>query len=367
MPNTTTAQLITIINRADGGVTAHRTGCRDIAREVKGTHADSFEMGEFASQREVFLCYNADFLDEGQAEDEVYSIDFRPCCELPAEVAAEVADYTYAVKQASIGAGKWFVTETVRGSEAVVGSVYGYGSEAEAREVADRLAAPSHLDNATATVEAKPMRSPGTANARVLAEVAAELAAIEAQEAADIAADDARRADELAYVRTTYGDQAAALVANGWTVDSAISHVSGTCDLELCTGDHGHAWAVLVAEVTGRPEAAQAEREAELARSMAAVRDAAVAAGRTDVVDALDALEHTKAVADYANDRGDYSAVRATAAKLTEGRTLTADEAEAAGLDTRGITGSGPAGRFTTRDGRNAADGTLSGLYESQR
>lgn len=131
-----------------------------------------------------------------------------------------------------------------------------------------------------------------------------------------IAADDARRTAEREHVRTTYGDQAAELLANGWTVDSAISHVSGTCDLEACTGDHGHAWAVLVAEVTGRPEAAQAERDAELARSMAAVRDAAVAAGRQDVVEALDKLEHAKAVADYADDRGDYSAVQATAAKV---------------------------------------------------
>lgn len=353
MPNTTTTTVdITIINRADGGVTAHRTGCRDIAREVKGTHADAFAMGEFASQREVTECYNADF---DEVEDGWYSIDFKPCVTLPAEVEAEqpytvgqtvrrtfdgkvgtvvtvhaatdlvpanlavdidgevwsgtlpaweaVERYAYAIKQASIGAGKWFVTETVGGTERVVGTVYGYATEAEAREVADRMAAPSHLDDVVAVVE-------------LSRDVHAELAAIEAQEAADIEREDAERAEQLKAVRDIYGDQAAELLANGWTVDSAINHVTGVCDLEACTGEHGSAWAVLVAEVTGRPEAAQAEREAELARSMAAVRDAAVAAGRQDVVEALDKLEHAKAVADYADDRGDYSAVQATAAKL---------------------------------------------------
>lgn len=40
-------------------------------------------------------------------------------------------------------------------------------------------------------------------------------------------------------VRDVYGDEAAELVANGWTVDSALSHVEGTCDRELCTGEHG--------------------------------------------------------------------------------------------------------------------------------
>lgn len=55
--------------------------------------------------------------------------------------------YTYAVKQASIGVGKWFVTESVDGGpESVVGSVYGYATPAEAQTVADQMAAPSHLD-----------------------------------------------------------------------------------------------------------------------------------------------------------------------------------------------------------------------------
>lgn len=29
-----------------------------------------------------------------------------------------------------------------------------------------------------------------------------------------------------------------ALVENGWTIDAAFSHVDGTCDRELCTGEH---------------------------------------------------------------------------------------------------------------------------------
>ena len=112
-----------------------------------------------------------------------------------------------------------------------------------------------------------------------------------AQEAADIAAEDAERAAQLEAVRDIYGDAAAWLVEAGWTVDAAISHVTGVCDLEVCGGEHGTAWAIMVADATGRPEAAQAQADNDLARSMAAVREAAVAAGRTDVVDALDALE----------------------------------------------------------------------------
>lgn len=119
---------------------------------------------------------------------------------------------------------------------------------------------------------------------------AAELDALIAQEDADLEAYAAERADQLEAVRRIYGNAAAELVVNGWTVDSAASHVTGVCDLELCTGDHDTAWAIMVAEATGRPEAAQAEREAELARSLAAVREAAVAAGRQDVADALEAM-----------------------------------------------------------------------------
>lgn len=81
MTTTTTTQDITIINRTDGGVTAHRAGCRDIERETRGTHADHFEMGTFATQREVTECYNADF---DEVEDGWYVIDFKPCVHLPA-------------------------------------------------------------------------------------------------------------------------------------------------------------------------------------------------------------------------------------------------------------------------------------------
>lgn len=39
-------------------------------------------------------------------------------------------------------------------------------------------------------------------------------------------------------VRRFYGDKAAQLVEDGWTVDAAISHATGTCDRLVCTGSH---------------------------------------------------------------------------------------------------------------------------------
>lgn len=50
-------------------------------------------------------------------------------------------------------------------------------------------------------------------------------------------------------VRSVYGSEAAELVRNGWTVDSAIAHVSGDCDRELCTGEHNDA--AIIARATG--------------------------------------------------------------------------------------------------------------------
>lgn len=42
---------------------------------------------------------------------------------------------------------------------------------------------------------------------------------------------------QLAYLREQH-PAVFALVANGWTVESAFAHVEGTCDRELCTGTH---------------------------------------------------------------------------------------------------------------------------------
>lgn len=58
-------------------------------------------------------------------------------------------------------------------------------------------------------------------------------------------------------VRDFYGDEAAELVANGWTIDSAVDHVQGACDLMLCTheshrDEHGFVnEAEIMARVTG--------------------------------------------------------------------------------------------------------------------
>jgi hypothetical protein len=39
-------------------------------------------------------------------------------------------------------------------------------------------------------------------------------------------------------VRDHYGNDAADLVSNGWTVDAAIAHVNGTCDILICGEEH---------------------------------------------------------------------------------------------------------------------------------
>lgn len=44
--------------------------------------------------------------------------------------------------------------------------------------------------------------------------------------------------DQIAAVREHYGKRAAQLVSDGWTVDSAVAHTTGTCDRELCSGIH---------------------------------------------------------------------------------------------------------------------------------
>ena len=41
-------------------------------------------------------------------------------------------------------------------------------------------------------------------------------------------------------VRQFYGDEAAELVADGWTVNGAINHVTGMCDIEICTHPDHH-------------------------------------------------------------------------------------------------------------------------------
>ena len=47
-------------------------------------------------------------------------------------------------------------------------------------------------------------------------------------------AEDARY-DAIEAARRFYGDEAAKLVADGWTVDAAANHVQGACDVNICT------------------------------------------------------------------------------------------------------------------------------------
>jgi hypothetical protein len=75
---------VTLINKSDGSVEGHKAGCADIKRQGHNDHArfgDAWTL-EVESKREAFLDYNADFLDEGQAEDEVYQIRWLHCADL---------------------------------------------------------------------------------------------------------------------------------------------------------------------------------------------------------------------------------------------------------------------------------------------
>lgn len=44
-------------------------------------------------------------------------------------------------------------------------------------------------------------------------------------------------ADQGEWLSRTY-PEALPLLDNGWTMDAALNHVQGSCDRELCTGDH---------------------------------------------------------------------------------------------------------------------------------
>lgn len=69
-------KLITINGNGQGDyeVAVHKEGCQDVAKAIKGH--DYFN-DEFATKRELWLDYNADFLAEG--EDSAWPIHFHPC------------------------------------------------------------------------------------------------------------------------------------------------------------------------------------------------------------------------------------------------------------------------------------------------
>lgn len=60
-------------------VMVHKFGCRDIPKALRRDNFphDHF-VEEFESKRELYLDYNADFLEEG-GEDSAWAIHFYPC------------------------------------------------------------------------------------------------------------------------------------------------------------------------------------------------------------------------------------------------------------------------------------------------
>lgn len=72
---------ITVIN-TDSGATVHRTGCRDIARDLKrhglGPYPADHYVEEATTKREAWLDYNADFIAEG-GEENAWPFHWAPC------------------------------------------------------------------------------------------------------------------------------------------------------------------------------------------------------------------------------------------------------------------------------------------------
>ena len=67
---------IVTINMADGSVSAHKEGCRDIARVTRDIFAQANPADEYATKYEVWEEYNLDFLHEGSG---AYDIHFLAC------------------------------------------------------------------------------------------------------------------------------------------------------------------------------------------------------------------------------------------------------------------------------------------------
>lgn len=70
-------QNITVVNEANGTVTAHKAGCADL-KKAKAARLDMFT-DEFASKTDVYEEYNADFLAEDPTGDSSYEIHFANC------------------------------------------------------------------------------------------------------------------------------------------------------------------------------------------------------------------------------------------------------------------------------------------------
>jgi hypothetical protein len=67
-----------------------------------------------------------------------------------------------------------------------------------------------------------------------MADCPAGIAEVEAYEAEQAEEETKKWAAQLLYLQERH-PEAAVLVERGWTVESALAHVEGSCDLELCT------------------------------------------------------------------------------------------------------------------------------------
>lgn len=69
---------IAYLNSPFGDPEVHAPGCADIEKKVRRGF-DLAGYAEVATQRETFLDYNADFIDDGASDDELWDLKFFPC------------------------------------------------------------------------------------------------------------------------------------------------------------------------------------------------------------------------------------------------------------------------------------------------
>lgn len=69
---------IAYVNSPFGDPEVHAPGCADIKKKVR----QGFDLAGYAevtTQREAFLDYNADFIDDGYTEEDFWQLKFFPC------------------------------------------------------------------------------------------------------------------------------------------------------------------------------------------------------------------------------------------------------------------------------------------------
>lgn len=82
MNTTTTAQKVVFLDSFNSEIEAHAPKCQDVKRKVAQRKAEEAFEGEYASMKDAWQDYNADFLYD---PSECWDIVFFPCTKLVKE------------------------------------------------------------------------------------------------------------------------------------------------------------------------------------------------------------------------------------------------------------------------------------------